>query len=418
MIGGVTGRPVANSTGPGSPMPTPRSSVRSRPDSSSRASNAPSSHVRTVAGPRPRRCPCAAGRGPCREIRDLRRGVGGADVAGQDDAGAAVEGQHGRRPSARGGTVASGDEQAAGQQRADAPTVERARPVSATRSPLVARPVRTSSRIVPAVPADPFVGGAAEARATGDSEPAQLVAVKGSKVVGSHAAAIFRLTIDRSCRKDDRRGGARLGLPGMKDGALRVGIIGAGFIGAVHAHAARRAGARVVGVSSSTPASTKDAVDRLGAEQGFLDAATLARSPEIDVVHICTPNHLHVPLSAAALDAGKHVVCEKPLAMNDAEATDLCARVSAGIVASVPFVYRFYPMVREARARLARAPGTIRLVHGSYLQDWLSTADDDNWRVDAEWSGRSRAFADIGSHWCDLVEFVTATGSLPSAPSS
>ena len=77
-----------------------------------------------------------------------------------------------------------------------------------------------------------------------------------------------------------------------------------------------------------------------------------------------------------------------------------------GIVASVPFVYRFYPMVGSPR-RLARAPGTIRLVHGSYLQDWLSTADDDNWRVDAEWSGRSRAFADIGSHWCDLVEFVT-----------
>ena len=194
----------------------------------------------------------------------------------------------------------------------------------------------------------------------------------------------------------------------MKDGALRVGIVGAGFIGAVHAHAARRAGARVVGVSSSTPASTKGAVDRLGAEQGFVDAAALVRSPDIDVVHICTPNHLHVPLSAAALDVGKHVVCEKPLAMDDAEATDLCARVSAaGVVASVPFVYRFYPMVREARARLARAPGTIRLVHGSYLQDWLSTAEDDNWRVDAEWSGRSRAFADIGSHWCDLIEFVT-----------
>jgi predicted dehydrogenase len=194
----------------------------------------------------------------------------------------------------------------------------------------------------------------------------------------------------------------------MTDGALRAGIVGAGFIGVVHAHAARRAGARVVGVSSSTAASTKDAVERLRAEQGFPDAGALVRSPDIDVVHICTPNHLHGPLSAAALAAGKHVVCEKPLAVDDAEATDLCARAGAsGVVATVPFVYRFYPMVREARARLARAPGTIRLVHGSYLQDWLSTAEDDNWRVDAEWSGRSRAFADIGSHWCDLVEFVT-----------
>ena len=76
-------------------------------------------------------------------------------------------------------------------------------------------------------------------------------------------------------------------------------------------------------------------------------------------------------------------------------------------MATVPFVYRFYPMVREARARLAGGSGPLRLVHGTYLQDWLSNEGDDNWRVDDSLSGRSRAFADIGSHWCDLVEFVT-----------
>ena len=134
----------------------------------------------------------------------------------------------------------------------------------------------------------------------------------------------------------------------------------------------------------------------------------LATSADVDVVHICTPNHLHGPLARAALEAGKHVVCEKPLATDPAAAAALVAAADrAGVVATVPFVYRFYPMVREARARVANGPLTVRLAHGSYLQDWLSTDQDDNWRVDAELSGPSRAFADIGSHWCDLVEFVT-----------
>ena len=188
--------------------------------------------------------------------------------------------------------------------------------------------------------------------------------------------------------------------------ALRVGIVGAGFVGAVHADAARRAGARMAGVSASTEVSTSDAVDRLAAERGYTEAEALVTSPDIDVVHICTPNHLHFALAEAALAAGKHVICEKPLAVTHADAT-LCARRAANAVATVPFVYRFYPMVREARARIASTAGAVRLVHGSYLQDWLSTEEDDNWRVEAKWSGPSRAFADIGSHWCDLVEFVT-----------
>ena len=191
-------------------------------------------------------------------------------------------------------------------------------------------------------------------------------------------------------------------------GGLRAGIVGAGFIGAVHATAARRAGARIAGVSASSKISTKEAVDRLGAENVYTEADALVNSPDIDVVHICTPNHLHVALAEAALAAGKHVICEKPLAVAHADALTLCKIAeTANVVATVPFVYRFYPMVREARARIARQPGAVLLVHGSYLQDWLSTKEDYNWRVEAEWSGPSRAFADIGSHWCDLVEFVT-----------
>ncbi|HWL41621.1 MAG TPA: Gfo/Idh/MocA family oxidoreductase [Ilumatobacter sp.] len=194
----------------------------------------------------------------------------------------------------------------------------------------------------------------------------------------------------------------------MGEAQLRVGIVGAGFIGAVHARAARLAGARLVGVVASTPARTERAVAALGAERGYASAEALAAADEVDVVHICAPNHLHRPLVAAAVAAGKHVVCEKPLAVDLAGATELHAlATSAGVVATVPFVYRFYPMVREARARVLATEQAARLVHGSYLQDWLSTAGDDNWRVDAQAGGRSRAFADIGSHWCDLVEFVT-----------
>lgn len=190
---------------------------------------------------------------------------------------------------------------------------------------------------------------------------------------------------------------------------LRVAVAGTGFIGEVHAHAAWRAGARLVGVAASTPANARQAAARLGAERAFADAEALATDPDVDVVHICTPNHLHSALADAALVAGKHVICEKPLATSGSEARRLVAAATgAGLVATVPFVYRFYPMVREARARVASGGvGPMRLLHGSYLQDWLSSETDDNWRVDPSQAGASRAFADIGSHWCDLVEFVT-----------
>jgi predicted dehydrogenase len=197
--------------------------------------------------------------------------------------------------------------------------------------------------------------------------------------------------------------------PPVTDAALRVGVAGAGFIGVVHAQAARLAGARLVGVAASSADRAREAADALGAERGFADAESLVVDPDIDVVHICTPNHLHAPLAHAALAAGKHVICEKPLAVDAAQAAELVrAADAAGVVAAVPYVYRFYPLVREARARVASgAVGSLRLIHGCYLQDWLATEDDDNWRVDPERGGPSRAFADIGSHWCDLVEFVT-----------
>jgi predicted dehydrogenase len=192
-------------------------------------------------------------------------------------------------------------------------------------------------------------------------------------------------------------------------GGVRVGIAGAGFIGGVHARSARLAGAQLVGVSASTPESARAAAGPLGAERSFDSSDELVRDPGIDGVHICTPNHLHLPLAEAALAAGKHVICEKPLAMDAAGAARLVeAAAASGRHAGVPFVYRYYPTVREARDRVRTGrTGPLRLLHGTYLQDWLLSGDDHNWRVEPELGGASRAFADIGSHWCDLAEFVS-----------
>jgi predicted dehydrogenase len=190
---------------------------------------------------------------------------------------------------------------------------------------------------------------------------------------------------------------------------MRAAIAGTGFIGRVHARAAQYAGARLVGVAASTPESAAAAMAAIGAERAFASAEELVVADDVDVVHICTPNHLHLPLAEAALAAGKHVICEKPLALDAEGAARLVlAAAEARKVAAVPFVYRYYPTLREARERVQGGKtGPVRLVHGTYLQDWLLSADDHNWRVDEHLGGRSRAFADIGSHWCDLAEFVT-----------
>ena len=191
--------------------------------------------------------------------------------------------------------------------------------------------------------------------------------------------------------------------------SLKAAIAGTGFIGRVHARSARLAGAQLAGVAASSPESARAAAAALGADRAFDSAEEMVRDRGIDVVHICTPNHLHLPLAEAALAAGKHVICEKPLALDAAGAQRLVDAASdSGLHAGVPFVYRFYPTVREARERVAGGQtGPLRLLHGTYLQDWLLRPGDDNWRVDERLGGPSRAFADIGSHWCDLAEFVS-----------
>ncbi|MBQ0905598.1 Gfo/Idh/MocA family protein [Micromonospora sp. U21] len=187
---------------------------------------------------------------------------------------------------------------------------------------------------------------------------------------------------------------------------VRVAVVGAGFMGQVHAEAARRAGARVVAAVASRSDGAAAAARAVGADEGYPDLATLLDNAQIDVLHVCTPNASHALVVAAALSAGVHVVCEKPLATGSVEAAALVQAAGAR-VATVPFVYRFHPLVRELRARLAAGEaGHLASVTGSYLQDWLSRPSDDDWRIDAALGGPSRAFADIGSHWCDLFEFV------------
>jgi len=184
---------------------------------------------------------------------------------------------------------------------------------------------------------------------------------------------------------------------------LRVGIIGSGFMGTVHARAALRAGADLVGVV--TRSGDSEAATRIGARRAVGSVGELL--DEVDVVHVCTPNHLHESQVREVLEAGIHVVCEKPLATS-ADAARSLARLAAAqaCVATVPFVYRFYGAVREMRAQL-RTRGPLVQLRGSYLQDWLASPGSTDWRVDGQVGGSSRAFGDIGVHWADLAEFVT-----------
>jgi predicted dehydrogenase len=188
-----------------------------------------------------------------------------------------------------------------------------------------------------------------------------------------------------------------------------IGIVGAGFAGRLHALAARTLGARLVGVVTSTPERSGEAAARLGAERAFADPAQLVEHPAVEVVHVCTPNVSHAPLVEMALQRGKHVICEKPLATSVADTARLAALAEqSGVKAAVCFSYRYQPVAQEARARIQSGQvGPVHLIHGTYLQDWLLHETDGNWRTLAKLGGPSRAFADVGSHWCDLAEWMT-----------
>lgn len=191
---------------------------------------------------------------------------------------------------------------------------------------------------------------------------------------------------------------------------IHAAVIGTGFVGPHHVDAVRRAGyADVDVIVGSDPARTARRAEELGVGRWSTDVDAVIGDLRIDVIHICTPNSTHVALARATLEAGKHLVLEKPIAIDRAGAEELVALATrSGRHAMVALTYRGYPMIRRARAAVADGEiGEIRLIRGSYIQDWLADPADYNWRVDPELGGRSRAVADIGTHWFDTAEFVT-----------
>ncbi len=191
---------------------------------------------------------------------------------------------------------------------------------------------------------------------------------------------------------------------------IPVGVIGLGFIGPAHVEALRRLpNAEVVAIAGSDEASARAKAEALGVARAYGDYRKLLASDDISVVHVCTPNHLHFEMSKQALNAGKHVVCEKPLAVESREAAELAELAAKkNLVNAVHFNVRYYPLMRQVKLMAEKGEiGDIFSVHGSYLQDWLFYATDYNWRLEPKLSGKSRAVADIGSHWMDLIEHIS-----------
>jgi predicted dehydrogenase len=189
-----------------------------------------------------------------------------------------------------------------------------------------------------------------------------------------------------------------------------MGLVGPGFIAPHHIDAVRRLGdVDIVGIAGSSLESAQRRATELKVPRAFASYQELIDDPAIEVVHNTTPNYLHLPVTLAALQAGKHVVSDKPLAMTPDECALLRdAAEAAGVVNAVTFNYRGNPMVQDARVRIAqRELGDLVYIHGQYLQDWMTDENVYSWRMDTQKGGMSSALADIGSHWCDLAEHMS-----------
>lgn len=191
---------------------------------------------------------------------------------------------------------------------------------------------------------------------------------------------------------------------------LRVAVIGTGYVGPIHLEALARIGdVRVVKVVDANRELAAQVAHRFGVADHGDDWREAVSDPSVDVIHNCTPNRFHYEINRAALEAGKQVLSEKPLAMDRREAQDLVERAERRqAVVGMNFCYRYYPVVQEMAVRVRRGDaGTVRFITGSYLQDWLSRATDWSWRLLRSESGESNIAADLGSHWFDLIQFVT-----------
>src|SRR5450759_4833609 len=190
---------------------------------------------------------------------------------------------------------------------------------------------------------------------------------------------------------------------------IGTAVIGSGFIGTVHIEALRRIGVRVVGLLDATPELGAARAAELGLPRAYASLAELLADDAVQVVHVTSPNELHHPQVKQILAAGRHVVCEKPLAMTSAESAELVAIAKAsGLVNAVNFNIRFYPLNQHVASFVREGGiGDVRLVTGRYFQDWLLYDTDWNWRLEKDQGGALRAVGDIGSHWLDLTTFLT-----------
>jgi predicted dehydrogenase len=191
---------------------------------------------------------------------------------------------------------------------------------------------------------------------------------------------------------------------------INVAVIGTGYIGPVHIEALRRiSGVTVKGVTDANAGLARRTAERYNIPTVYGDYREVLADPSIQAVHICSPNSLHFPMNKEAIERGKHILSEKPLAMTLAEAEELASLAERkGIVTGVDFCYRYYPVVLEMALRVRRGDaGAVRMATGTWFQDWLSWDTDYTWRLQRSESGDSNISADLGSHWFDLVQFVT-----------
>ena len=190
----------------------------------------------------------------------------------------------------------------------------------------------------------------------------------------------------------------------------KVGVVGTGFIGPVHVEALRRLGIEVKGVLGSNPEKSASAAQKMGLEKGYASYAEMLADKEVGVIHLTSPNRFHREQVLSALGAGKHVVCEKPLGMTSKETKELVAAAKKypKLITGVNYNIRFYPLCLEAKSMVQRGElGQVFHIKGSYVQDWLLYPTDFNWRVLASEGGELRAIGDIGTHWLDLVTFIS-----------
>ena len=191
---------------------------------------------------------------------------------------------------------------------------------------------------------------------------------------------------------------------------IKTAVIGTGFVGRVHVEGIRRLGdVELAAIADQSEEMAQRFGRQLGVERAVGDYRKLLEEPEIQAVHICVPNNLHFAVAKDAIEAGKSVLCEKPLAATLAEARELTELAQKSkVVNATSYNLRFYPVVQHMRRMVANGEvGEILAVQGTYSQDWLFYETDYNWRLEPEAGGKSRAMADIGSHWCDMVEHVT-----------